>query len=308
MPHYLDLTGYIPTTPAERDKLYQDLTDRQGSHLFRDLAPHLRGTAKGKLSLPYRSVLKMDPTIYKREWQGTNDCNSWATVRAADASRAVEIDIRGEPEEWVAPGATEWIYWGRGSRANAGMNPAQSIGILINKGYLIRKNYPGFMDLSKYDARVAAQYGDHLPQGGIDAAATNKFRYFAKIESVEEAADALGNGYGLFQGSNQIVGNRNAEGIAEYSGPCSHAQGILGCDYTRDDPTFTGVNSWPPDWIHGGIPEWARGDGDDFANRYQMRSKLVDWIIKTGEVFTVGEFDGFPRKNLPDYGSASYLG
>lgn len=308
MPPFLNLTGYIPTPQKEREALYQELTDRQGSHRFCDLAPQLRGTARGKLSLPYKSVLKFDPTLYEREWQGTNDCNSWATIRACDSSRAVEIDIRGEPEEWVAPGATEWIYWGRGTRADAGMNPAQSIGILTKYGYLIRKNYPGFRDLSKYSAGVAAMYGDQLPQGGIEAAKDNKFRYWAKIESVEEAADALANGYGLFQGSNQIVGDRNSEGIAEYSGPCSHAQGVLGCDYTRDDPLFVGVNSWPPSWIHGGIPEWAQNDGDDFANRYLMRSKLMDWIIRNGEVFAVGDFNGFPRRQLPDYGSAAYLG
>lgn len=308
MPHYPNLTGYIPTPPAELEKLYQALTDLQGSHLFRDLAPHLRGTAKGKLSLPYKSVLKFDRTIYKREWQLTNDCTSWGTVRAADASRAVEIDIKGDPEEWVAPGATEWVYWARGYAGDGGMDPARSIAHLTQRGYLVRKNYPGFMDLSKYSPRTAAMYGASLPQGGVAAAEANKFRYWAKIESVEEAADALANGYGLFQGSNHIVGNRNSEGIAEYAGPSNHAQAICGCDYTREDPTFTGINSWPPDWISGGIPEWARDDGDGFANRYQMRSKLVDWIIKTGQIFAIGEFNGFPRRNLPDYGSANYLG
>ena len=301
-------TGYNPTPQKEREALYQTLTDSQGSHLFRDLAPQLRGTGKGKLSLPYKSVLKMDPAIYKREWQETNDCNSWATIRAADATRAVEIDIKGEPEEWIAPGATEWIYWFRGSRANQGMNPAQSIRALIQCGYLIRKNYPGLMDLSKYSPQVAAMYGDHQPEAALKAASEHKFGYWAKIESVEEAADALANGYGLWQGSNHIVGNRNSEGIAEYKGPCSHAQGILGCDYTREEPTFTGVNSWPPSWIQGGVPEWARNDGDDFANRYQIRAKLMEWIIQTGEVFAVGDFNGFPRRQLPDYGSASYLG
>lgn len=308
MPHYQNLTGYNPTPPDQKEKLFQALSDLQGSHLFRDLAPHLRGTAKGKLSLPYKSVLKFDRTLYQREWQLTNDCNSWATIRACDTSRAVEIDIKGDSEEWVAPGATEWVYWARGYRADAGMNPAQSIGLLINKGYLIRKNYPGFMDLTKYNPRVAAMYGDHLPQGGIAAAESNKFRYWAKIESVEEAADALANGYGLFQGSNHIVGNRNEQGVAEYSGPCSHAQAILACDYTREDPLFMGTNSWPTNWISGGIPEWAKDDGDNFANRYLFRAKLMDWIIKTGEVFAIGDFDGFPRKNLLDYGSASYLG
>lgn len=53
---------------------------------FCDAAPHLAGDGKGKLSLPYKSVLKFDPNAYE-ERQTTGDCHDGYTkVLMADLS------------------------------------------------------------------------------------------------------------------------------------------------------------------------------------------------------------------------------
>ena len=81
--------------------------------LFGDASSRITDSGKGKLSTPYKSVLKFDKKPYE-ERQVTGDCVSHGTRNACDISRAVEIDILGEKESWVARGATEAIYGARG--------------------------------------------------------------------------------------------------------------------------------------------------------------------------------------------------
>ena len=80
---------------------------------FGDASAKITNSGKGKLSLPYKSVLKFDKKAYE-ERQVTGDCVSHGTRSACDISRAVEIDIHGEKEGWIARGATEAIYGARG--------------------------------------------------------------------------------------------------------------------------------------------------------------------------------------------------
>src|SRR6185312_16255545 len=95
----------------------QDQTDKILSELpmplFGEAAPDLSGSAKGKLSLPFKSVIKFDKNAYS-EAQTTGDCVSMGTRNAVDVSRAVQIDIKGAPEDWLVRGASEAIYGSRG--------------------------------------------------------------------------------------------------------------------------------------------------------------------------------------------------
>ena len=78
--------------------------------LFGATAYKLFGAGEGKLSLPFKSLVKFDSGFGPSERQTTGDCVSHAVRNAVDITRAVEIDIKGEAESFEARGATEGIY------------------------------------------------------------------------------------------------------------------------------------------------------------------------------------------------------
>ena len=67
---------------------------------FKDGSKRIKDSGKGKLSTPFKSVLKFDKNAYI-ERQTTGDCVSHATRNACDLTRAVEIDV-GDKESWIA--------------------------------------------------------------------------------------------------------------------------------------------------------------------------------------------------------------
>ena len=52
--------------------------------------------------LPFKSLLKFDPGFGPAERQTTGDCVSHATRNAIDITRSVEIDIKGDREQFVS--------------------------------------------------------------------------------------------------------------------------------------------------------------------------------------------------------------
>ena len=60
--------------------------------IFGAAAHSLRDSGEGKLSLPFKSLLKFDPTFGPSEAQTTGDCVAHATRNAIDITRSVEIE------------------------------------------------------------------------------------------------------------------------------------------------------------------------------------------------------------------------
>ena len=94
-------TGCLRPSPQDIDAVDRQLTKTQGSPLFSDLAPHLVGSGEGKVSAPFLSVMKFAPNAFGDDRQTTGDCTSHAIRNACDISRAVEIDIKREMEDYV---------------------------------------------------------------------------------------------------------------------------------------------------------------------------------------------------------------
>lgn len=301
--------GYVPSTVEELDALFDLLGKSQGSCEFGDLAPPLKGSGRGKLSLPFLSVERFAPGCFDQEAQTGPDCTSHGTRNAADISRAVEIDIRGEAEEWIARGATEPIFGARGHRTPGyGMSPTKAAMFLHNFGHLLRLKYP-FADLSKYDFNIGFNWGGPSgpPKEVRDEAAKHPFRYQARIRAVEEARDALANGYGLLAGSkygSDMI--RNERGIWTFNSSWNHVITIGGCDdavINKDDLWFLGIQSW------GRCSRGPKADiGKTPDGSGMIPSRDMEWIIKNGEVYVLGDFDGFKLKDLPDYGAGDFLG
>lgn len=291
--------GYIRSTPAELDAFDEAVCAYQISPYFADVAPHLKESGKGKLSTPYKSLMKFVPTLGADEAQTTGDCTSHGTRNACDLARAVDIDIKGELESWEARGATEGIYGARG-HGGQGMSPAMASQWVQKFGVLIRKKYP-FADLSVYNAEIGARWGGQgPPKAACDEAAKTPTKYICRAESTDDVRDALFNGFGVHCGSDLGFSNkRDAHGFAARSGSWSHDMPIYACDDRPERPGFLFGQDWGL-WCAGGEPEW----GPIPVGSFMVGFEDVAWAIKGGDVWIVGDVSGFPARDLPDYGTS----
>jgi len=270
---------------------------------FADGAKKIKNTGKGQLSRPYLSYLKLDGGAFT-ERQTLGDCTSHSTRNACDISRAVEIDVKGEREAWIARGATEAIYGQRG-HGGEGSSCARTVEFVTKVGgIIVRKNYPGIADFSKYDGNLGAGWGGRgLPDKVLDLANDHQMKTASLIRTVEEARDALANGYGLSVCSNQGFSSvRDKKGFAKPQGEWLHAMSWTACDDTGSDLSFLICNSWG-NWNSGGHPEWGPLPNGSFL----IHSDVAEIMIKQNGAFAISSFDGFPLQKLPSYGFEDYL-
>jgi hypothetical protein len=289
--------GFEPTPVRELTKLEEKLGKFQGSCEFGDF-PQFKGRGSGKLSLPFKSVVKFCPDAFEDDAQETSDCTSHGTRNAADISRAVEIDIKGESEAWIARGATEVIYKYRGHNGE-GMNPGLATEFVTKYGLLLRQKYP-FADLTKYNPKYAIRSG--LTEPVKAEAAKHPCKYFLRLRTVEQARDALAAGFGLHGGSNYgNDGTRDAKGIATWNDSWNHDMAWGAADESTD-LFFLVLQSWGR-WNRGGHPAWGPIPGGSFL----IPSTDASRMIKNGEFWAIGNVQGWPLQDLPDYGSSAFL-
>lgn len=283
--------------------IFDRLIEKSKYAYFGDGAKRISGSGKGKLSTPYKSVLKYDKNPYN-ERQTTGDCVSHATRNAIDVTRAVEIDIHKDREGWIARGATEAIYGARGW-AGQGMSCARAAEFVSKiGGILVRKNYNGIVDLTKYNGNLGADWGGRgLPDKVIDLANDHQIKTVSLVKTVEEARDALANGYGLSVCSNYgFNSKRDSKGFAKVSGNWAHAMAWIACDDTSGEPAFLVQNSWGK-WNDGGHPEWGPIPDGSFL----IHADVAEGMLKQNGSYAFSEFNGFPVQKLPSYGFESYL-
>lgn len=280
------------------EHVFEHLLENSKYAYFKDGAKKISNTGKGKLSTPYKSVLKFDKNPYN-ERQTVGDCVSHATRNACDISRAVEIDVKKDREAWIAKGATEAIYGARG-HGGEGMSCARAAEFVSKYGgILVRKNYPGVINLSKYDGRLGAKWGGRgLPDSVLDLANDYQIKTVSLIRTVEEARDALANGYGLSVCSNYgFSSKRDNKGFAKPQGSWAHAMAWIACDDTGSEPAFLVQNSWGK-WNSGGHPEWGPIPDGSFL----ITADVAQGMLNGRAAYAFSDFDGFPLQKLPDYG------
>jgi hypothetical protein len=280
------------------EHIYEELIESSKYAYFKDGAKKIKNSGKGKLSTPYKSLLKFDKKAFD-ERQTTGDCVSHATRNACDLSRAVEIDLHKEREGWIARGATEAIYGARG-HSGQGMSCARAATFVSETGgIIVRKNYPGVADFSKYNGNLGAGWGGRgLPDKVIDLANDHQIKTTSLVRTIEEALDAIANGYGLSVCSNVGFSNkRDKKGIAKRSGSWAHAMAWIACDDTGSEPLFLVQNSWGK-WNDGGHPDWGPIPDGSFLIAADV---AADMLAQNGS-YAFSEFDGFPVQKLPNYG------
>ena len=284
--------------PEETAKLLGELPNP----LFGAAAYKLYGAGEGKLSLPYKSLLKYDPNFGPQESQTTGDCVSQATRNAVDVTRAVEIDIKGDSEEFVARGATEGIYQSRGHRGQGMSCSGAAKYVHSTGGLLIRKDY-GSIDLSVYNSSIGAN--SRIPDEIYrDEAQKHQVKTISMVTTIEEARDALANGYAISVCSSYgFSSKRDAKGIAKRSGGWNHGMAWIACDDTKErlnEMLFLVQNSWGK-WNSGprvhGQPEGS----------FWIREKDARGMLAGQGSWVFSNVDSFPARDLPNYGTSSYL-
>jgi hypothetical protein len=270
--------------------------------LFGTATYKLYGSGEGKLSLPFKSLLKFDSGFGPAERQTTGDCVSHSTRNAVDITRAVEIDIKGEAESFEGRSATEGIYQAR-SHSGQGMNCSSAAKYVSTQGgILLRKDY-GEIDLSTYDSSIGDR--KRIPRSiWINEASKHQVKTISMITTVEEARDSLANGYAISVCSGYgFSSRRDSNGIAKRSGEWNHAMAWIACDDTRErfnEMLFLIQNSWGL-WNNG--PK-AHGQPD---GSFWIREKDARGMLASQGSWVFSDIDGFPARELPDYGTASYL-
>ena len=277
--------------PEDTDKLLGELPHP----LFGVAASNLYSSGEGKLALLYKSVQKFDPTFGAHERQTTGDCVSHSTRNAVDVTRSHEI-IGGQAEEFVARSATEAIY---GSRGHGGQGMSCSVAARFvhqNGGILLRKDY-GFVDLSTYDSRVGTRWGS---RGGVPTEVKtegkkHQVKTISMIKTVEEARDAIANGYALSVCSNYgFSSKRNKDGIARRSGSWNHAMSWVAMDDSReihDETLFLIQNSWGV--FNGGPKRHDQPDGS-----FWIREKDARGMLSQNGAWVFSDVDGFPPRKV----------
>jgi len=261
--------------------------------VFGAAAHTLYGSGKDKLSLPFKSLLKFDSEFGPSERQTTGDCVSHSTRNAVDITRAVEIDVKGEREDFVARGATEAIYQSRGHKRQ-GMTCSGAARYVHDKGgILLRQDY-GAVDLSTYNSKTGSQH--KIPNSVYrDEARKHQVKTISNIRTVDEARDALANGYAISVCSGYgFSSRRDSHGIAKRSGKWSHAMAWIACDDTHkrlNETLFLVQNSWGS-WNSG--PKCC----DQPEGSFWIREKDARGMLSGGGAWVFSNVDGFPPRKV----------
>lgn len=285
------------------ETIYEYLMEKSKHPLFGDASSRIKNSGKGKLSLPFLSYLTFDKKAFS-ERQTDSDCVSHSVRNVCDVSRAVEIDIKKEKESWLARGATEIIYLSRG-HSSAGMSCARAVDFVTRVGgILIRKNYPGVVDLTKYNSRIGSNRNGRGPSDEmLNVAQKHQMKTASLVKSVDEAIDAIANGYAVSICSSYGFSNRrDNNGFCKRKGSWMHALSLIGIDDYSKHKGAVIANSWGS-WCSGGNPEWGELPIGCFMISYDD----LEGMIKHNGSYAVSNFDGFPPQKLPDYGFTNYL-
>lgn len=269
----------------------------------------IRGTGKGKRATIWRSRERFDPGAFGKEPQGGPDCTSHGSRNARDDSRCVEIDIKGEPERYHKRGATEPTYGARG-HGGAGMDPARAARFERDFGFLVRQDYPGVVDLTRYDVSIGSRWGSRgVPEAVEELCREHNVGSYSVPQTTEEARDLLFNGYAGHSGQSW-AGSANRDGVFITGGrPWNHDMATCGMDDTQEHyPAkygclFLVMNSWgawtskPAKWndeVYGPWPVGSFWVPEDIYARY---------FVGSGSIMFYSNIKGFPAQDIPDYGT-----
>lgn len=311
----LRLAGAVPD-PAAREKLMAS-----SRCLDADAVLHAAGMAdsgKGILSRSVDCLRSLDRGMYT-ERQETGDCVSHGLRNCGDLTRACEIIVQKQQEDWVSRGATEALYGARGWSGQGANCSTLADWAHEQGGWLVRKNYADLgVDLTEYSPDIGIRWGGRgVPNDVTAEAAKHSMRYLSRVKAWEQARDFAANGYGLFWCAGIAYSEqRDENGVAQRTrGGWSHSQavGMIFDDSPwahehYGEALFGIAQSWGDGFASGG---WnVERYGPEHGSVSLLKVSVLNEVLRNGDVWAVGDFDGFKKKidKLQDWGAADYLG
>lgn len=268
----------------------------------------LAGSGEGKLCRPFRAVVAFEEATGRKpydEVQSTGDCVSHAVRGACDTARANDPDLK-TTEDWIDRTATEPLYGARG-HGGQGASCSEIVGWAHKTGGLmLRQPYPELrLDFTKYDADVGIRWGSRgVPANVTAQAAKHRIGTISLVTSWQQARDCIANGFGLVCCSSVgFNSTRNAEGMCSPKGTWHHAMQWTAADDTRTgDCRFCVQNSWGYTWVSG--PKAHDQPEGSFWISQSVAQRMIDY----GGTYAVSNVEGFPKRQLKDWGAKEVLG
>ncbi len=164
-----------------------------------------------------------------------------------------------------------------------------------NGGILLRKDY-GFVDFSKYKSSTGTRWGrSGVPKEVKSEGKKHQVKTISMVKSVEEARDAIANGYALSVCSNYGFSSKRSEhGIARRSGSWNHAMSWTAMDDSReiyDETLFLIQNSWGA--FNSGPKRFEQPDGS-----FWIREKDASGMLNQNGAWAFSDVDGFPPRKV----------
>ena len=257
------------------------------------------------------------PGALASEAQTTGDCVSHGVRNCIDGSRAYEIVTLKEGDQWIARGATEYIYAGRGHRG-AGMSPQKATRI-VNEGQLLRRDYrpEGGPNLKKYNAKIGmSKGGSGIPSKWSEIAQDELYSHkWLNPKTLEDCLDCMAAGFCGHAGSQ--FGSRprtGPDGLNTKGASWNHDMAHFGYDMTSEIwkvPVVFIPNSWSA-WNEEN-PVWARHTeilGDWIHGMLVVPFDVFEQhIVRAGSCYYHGHIEGGAIKPLPliDSGVSEWL-
>ncbi len=239
-----------------------------------------------------------------------HNCVSHGSRNARDTTRAVEILVKKEPEDWFRMGATEPTYGARG-HGGQGMSPGVASKFERDTGFLARTNYDGVVDLTKYNSAIGARWGSSgVPDAVKELCRKNRVGVITQVRSQEDLMDAMWNGYAAHSGQNASWSvDSNDKGIHyRTSRGWNHDMAICFYDDTREFFPFRVwgiVNSWG-EWNQK-PKAWPKEYGEWVPGMILTSADDFNVCVADGDCWVYGSIDGYPPQRLPDYGTVGLL-
>ena len=230
-------------------------------------------------------------------------CVSFGTATAIEHTLLFTIanwdPARGPPPEYKDL-AQEIIY--AISRVQIGGRKIRgdgSVGAWAAKGVhdygFVPRGHHGRWDLTKYSESLCRQLGNEgCPADLLPIAAKTKVGTTTQIQSADEAAKAIQQGYGIAVCSNQgFSRQRDKDGFCRPQGSWAHCMAILGVQFGERKGFFI-ANSWGDDYFTGPM-----GKGDGPRCGFWADWATVDRMIRSGgDTWAFSDADGFPARQI----------
>lgn len=246
-------------------------------------------------------------------FQQTGSCVGAGGDNAHKTLSAVEIKLGNQLEEfkvvwWPYTYGLSRMYSGMRGRGEGSTGSGWAKAITTDGCFehdpAGEPDLPDFKDVNGWQVIPASvettwSAGEAIPKNWRALGLQHKVRTAAPMSNADQCAEALMNGYPLTQASNfgfspmapKPQGDPPVR-IATWNGSWSHQTYL---DEVWDHPTLGLIFRWGNNW---GANAHGSPTGEEPPGGAYIKKATLDQICKSGEVFALSAYDGYPAREL----------